>query len=86
MLFIPNCMNGFMITFLASSGASLVGVNELVGRTSTVIKTFDTDYSLIFYSYAACLFLCTALVLKVVVRRIQKMIEGRFASSLATSN
>ena len=85
-LFIPNCMNGFMITLLASSGASLVGVNELVGRTSTVIKTLDTDYSLILYSYAACLFLCTALVLKVVVRRLQKMIEGRFALQPGTNN
>ena len=78
-LFVPNWLNGFMITLLASSGASLVGVNELVGRTNTVIKTLDADYALILYCSAAGLFLAAALIITLLGGRVRKTLSSRLA-------
>jgi polar amino acid transport system permease protein len=71
LLFIPNWLNGFLITFLASSGASLVGVSELVGRTNTVIKATGGSNAILLYSYAAVLFLAAALILTFLVGRLR---------------
>lgn len=56
MLFIPNWLGGFLITVLASSTASLVGVNELVGQCNTVIAATGTTYLFPIYVYALCMF------------------------------
>lgn len=56
LLFIPNWLGGFLITVLASSTASLVGVNELVGKCNTVIAATGTTYLFPIYVYALCMF------------------------------
>lgn len=55
-LFIPNWLGGFLITLLASSTASLVGVSELVGQCNTVIAATGTTYLFPIYVYALCIF------------------------------
>ncbi|MDX5362676.1 MAG: ABC transporter permease subunit [Pseudazoarcus pumilus] len=56
LLFIPNWLGGFLITLLASSTASLVGVSELVGQCNTVIAATGTTYLFPIYVYALCMF------------------------------
>ena len=57
MLIIPNWLGAFLITLLSSSGASLVGVSELVSRVNTVIKAEGADYTIALYLYAISFFL-----------------------------
>lgn len=58
MLFIPGWINGFLITAIASSNASVVGVNELVSRCNTVIAaTGQADLMIPAYLYASLFFL-----------------------------
>jgi polar amino acid transport system permease protein len=57
LLFIPGWVNGFLITAIASSNASVVGVNELVSRCNTVIAaTGQTDLMIPVYLYASVFF------------------------------
>lgn len=56
-LFIPNWLGGFLITVLASSVSSLVGVPELVGRSNSIINATGSHNMLAVYLYASCFFL-----------------------------
>ncbi len=56
MLFIPNWLSAFLITFMASSVASLVGVDELVGRSNTIINATSSAYMIPVYLYASAWF------------------------------
>lgn len=56
MLFIPNWMGAFLVTTLASSVSSLVGVDELVGRSNSVINATDNRYMIPVYLLAMCMF------------------------------
>ena len=56
LLFIPNWMGAFVITLLASSTASLVGVSELLGRCNTVISSSGSGAMLPVYFYGSCIF------------------------------
>ena len=76
LLFIPNWMNGFLITLLASSGASLVGVSELVGRTNTVINVTGERNAILLYYYAAIWFLAVALILTFLVGRLRRYLAS----------
>lgn len=77
LLFVPNCMNGFLITFLASSGASLVGVSELVGRTNTVIKAVGPESAILLYTNAVVIFLVSAWAISTIVNRLSSSISVR---------
>jgi polar amino acid transport system permease protein len=57
LMIIPNWLGGFLITLLSSSGASLVGVSELVSRVNTVIKAEGADNIIALYLYAITFFL-----------------------------
>lgn len=57
-LFVPNWMTAFLVTMLASSVSSLVGVDELVGRSNTVIGATDTTLMIPIYLYAMLYFFC----------------------------
>ena len=56
LLFIPNWMEAFVITLLASSTASLVGVSELLGRCNAVIASSGSGTMLPVYFYGSCVF------------------------------
>lgn len=56
MLFIPNWIGAFLVTTLASSVSSLVGVDELVGRSNSVINATDPKHMIPVYLLAMGLF------------------------------
>lgn len=56
LLFIPNWLGGFLITLLASSVSSLVGVSEIVGRCNTIISATGASHMIPIYLYASIIF------------------------------
>lgn len=78
MLFIPGWINGFLITAIASSNASVVGVNELVSRCNTVIAaTGQTDLMIPVYLYASLFFLAFCFPLSWLVGKLKKQLAAR---------
>lgn len=56
LLFVPNWMGSLLITLLASSTASLVGVSELLGRCNTVVTASGAETMLPVYLYGSAIF------------------------------
>lgn len=56
MLFIPTWGSSVMISFIASSTASLVGVSELISRSNSIIAATGTGYLIPVYLYCALFF------------------------------
>jgi len=78
MLFVPGWINGFLITAIASSNASVVGVNELVSRCNTVIAaTGQTDLMIPVYLYASLFFLGFCFPLSWLVGRLKKRLSDK---------
>lgn len=58
LLFVPNLGNNLLITVVASSSASLVGVSELVSRCNKMVNALDNDALVLpLYFYASLFFL-----------------------------
>lgn len=70
-LFFPNWLGGLLISVMASSLSSLVGVSELVGRCNTLINATGTQHMLAIYSYASLFFIAIAVLLTAGVSRIK---------------
>ena len=81
MLFIPNWLSAFLITVLASSTASLVGVDELVSRSNTIIKASGTGFMLPVYLYASCHFLLFCLAANLVLGKIKQAMLDHYPLS-----
>ena len=82
MLFIPGWINGFLITAIASSNASVVGVNELVSRCNTVIAaTGQTDLMIPVYLYASLFFLAFCFPLAWAVGKLKAKLSARVGLS-----
>ena len=79
MLFIPNWLGGFLITLLASSTASLVGVNELVGKCNTVIAATGTTYMFAIYVYALCMFFVLCYPISLALGRLKLEMTRRYS-------
>ena len=56
MLFIPTWGSSVMISFIASSTASLVGVSELISRSNSIIAATGTSHLIPVYLYCAVFF------------------------------
>ena len=56
MLFIPTWGASVMISFIASSTASLVGVSELISRSNSIIAATGTGHLIPVYLYCALFF------------------------------
>ena len=56
MLFVPTWGSSVMISFIASSTASLVGVSELISRSNSLIAATGTSYLIPIYLYCALFF------------------------------
>ena len=56
LLFVPNWMGSFLLTLLASTTASLVGVSELLGRSNTVITASGSASMFPVYLYCSAVF------------------------------
>ncbi|QJE01554.1 polar amino acid ABC transporter permease [Massilia forsythiae] len=72
MLFIPTWINVFLISFVASSAASLVGVSELVSRCNTVIAASETNVMVPVYLYCSLYFVATSLLFTAMINRLKR--------------
>lgn len=72
MLFIPTWINVFLISFVASSASSLVGVSELVSRCNTLIATTGTSVMVPVYLYCSLFFVITSLLFTALIKRFKQ--------------
>ncbi len=72
MLFIPTWINVFLISFVASSASSLVGVSELVSRCNTVIAATGTGVMVPVYIYCSLYFVATSLLFTALIGRFKQ--------------
>lgn len=79
LLFVPNWLASFLITLLATSVSSLVGVSELVGRSATVINATGSQHMLAIYLYAAAFFWIFGAFFGATVDRIRQWLLARYA-------
>jgi polar amino acid transport system permease protein len=72
LLFLPTWGNSVLITFLASSTASLVGVSELISRSNTLIAATDSTNMVAVYLYAAMIFMVGCFLWMTVMRLFRR--------------
>lgn len=71
LLFIPTWINAFLISFVASSASSLVGVSELVSRCNVLIAATDTSMLVPVYIYCSLYFVVTALIFTTLINKFK---------------
>ncbi|QTN27623.1 polar amino acid ABC transporter permease [Rhodoferax sp. AJA081-3] len=71
LLFLPTWGSSVMISFIASSTASLVGVSELVGRGNAIIAATGTDALFPVYIYCASFFVVACLAWMALMKRLR---------------
>lgn len=77
-LFIPGWVNGFVITVIASSNASVVGVDELISRANNVINASGhTELMIPIYLYVGLFFLVFCFPLSLAINRVRKAMSRR---------
>lgn len=78
LLFLPGWLNGFLITLIASSNASVVGVDELVSRCDTLINASGhTTLMIPIYVYASVIFIAFCLPMSIAMRYLKKAMLHR---------
>ena len=83
LLFIPNWVSNLLITIIASSAASLVGVSELVSRCNKVVNaTANTDLMIPIYLYASLFFLAFCYPLTIAMKKLKQVMTVRFADQI----
>jgi polar amino acid transport system permease protein len=78
LMIIPNWLGAFLITLLSSSGASLVGVSELVSRVNTVIKTEGADNTIALYLYAISFFLVSGWIFTTLIKAATSKLAAQY--------
>ncbi|MEI7530825.1 MAG: polar amino acid ABC transporter permease [Betaproteobacteria bacterium] len=78
LLFFPTWSNSFIITFVASSTASLVGVSEIVSRANFLIAATGTHVMIPVYIYSGLFFVISSLFIMELIKRFKNtpFIEG----------
>ena len=71
MLFVPTWGSSVMISFIASSTASLVGVSELISRSNSIIAATGTGHLIPVYLYCALFFAVGCWLWMAVVNRMK---------------
>jgi polar amino acid transport system permease protein len=71
LLFIPTWINAFLISFVASSASSLVGVSELVSRCNVLIAATGSSVMIPVYLYCSLYFVISALGFTALIRRFK---------------
>jgi polar amino acid transport system permease protein len=75
LLFIPNWVNNLLITIIASSSASLVGVSEIVSRCNKVIAATDNTALMVpMYLYASLFFLLLCFPLTLAMKKLKDVL------------
>jgi polar amino acid transport system permease protein len=78
LLFIPSWGSNLLITIIASSSASLVGVSEIVSRCNKVINASNnTDLLIPIYLYASLFFLVFCYPLTLAMKKLKKTLLAR---------
>lgn len=77
MLFIPNWVGAFLVTTLASSVASLVGVDELVGRSNSVINATSPELMIPVYGLSMLIFFSFCFCFSELMNKFKRTIETR---------
>lgn len=86
LLFIPNWGSNLLITIIASSSASLVGVSELVSRCNKVLNATDNTALMIpMYLYASLFFLCFCFPLTVAMKKLKQMLITKYVRTSPTT-
>ena len=81
LLFIPNLGNNLLITVVASSSASLVGVSELVSRCNKVVNALDSQQLMLpLYFYASLFFLVFCVGMMQVFKAMRRSLGHQIAS------
>jgi polar amino acid transport system permease protein len=80
MLFFPNWGSNLLITIIASSSASLVGVNEVISRCNTLITAqANTNLMIPLYLYASFFFFVFCFPLTQLMKKIKHHMLARHA-------
>jgi len=78
LLFIPNWGSNLLITIIASSSASLVGVSEIVSRCNKVIAATDNPALMVpMYLYASLFFLLFCFPLTLAMKKFKHVLLQR---------
>lgn len=78
LLFIPNWGSNLLITVIASSSASLVGVSEIVSRCNKVIAATDNTALMVpMYLYASLYFLVFCFLLTLAMKKFKHVMLQR---------
>lgn len=78
LLFIPNWGSNLLITIIASSSASLVGVSEIVSRCNKVIAATDNTALMVpMYLYASLFFLLFCFPLTLAMKKFKHVLLQR---------
>jgi polar amino acid transport system permease protein len=72
LLFIPTWGNSAMISFVASTTASLVGVNEIVSRCNYLIGATGTSVMIPLYMYCGSFFVVTCVFWMYLIRKAKQ--------------
>ena len=79
LLFFPTWANSFVISFVASSTASLVGVSEIVSRANFLIAASGNHVMIPVYLYSGLFFIVTSLL---IFKLINKLKDTNFIKDL----
>ncbi len=71
LIFFPTWANSFMISFVASSTASLVGVNEIISRANYLIAASGNHVMMSVYLYCCFFFVVSSLLIMLLVKQLK---------------
>lgn len=77
LLLVPNWLGTLLISVMASSTASLIGVGELVGRANTLITATGSTNMLAIYAYASGFFVLFSICASGLLARLKEMLMSR---------
>jgi polar amino acid transport system permease protein len=82
MLFIPAWINYLLIIIMASSTASIIGVNEIISRCNIIISAgnYSNDGRLMLpvYMYASLIFLSFCYPLNLLLKKLQSYLQRKY--------
>jgi polar amino acid transport system permease protein len=82
LLLVPAWGSNLLITIIASSAASLVGVNEIVSRCNKVLSASqNSDLMLPMYLYTSLFFLAFCYPLTMLIKKIKQVLTQRLAAA-----
>jgi polar amino acid transport system permease protein len=82
LLFIPNWGNNMLITVVASSSTSLIGVNELVSHCNKIISASSNPALMVpLYLYASLIFVVFCYTMTLGLKRLRHFLASRYGGT-----